>query len=383
MNYLYKALKIENPCEKYVVEWSYLLKQFSEIDEVLENIKSFVKTGDFTLGKPLEEFEKSFASKIGTKYAIGVNSGTDAIKLSLKALGVGFGDEVITAANTFVATVGAINEIGAKPVLVDCTDDFCIDVEQIENCITPKTKAIVAVHLTGQVVDMTKLMEIASKHNIPVIEDACQGMFAEIGGRRTGTFGVTGCFSLHPLKAMNVWGDGGLIVTDDEKMCTLIRQYRNHGLKNRDEIVRLGYNSRLDSLQAVVGNWLIKQADWITQKRIDNAKILDSGLMSIPQIKIPPRYSDRKLVYHLYIVFAERRDDLFQYCHKNGIEVKVHYPIPLYLQEGLRFLGYASGDFPVTDRHAREMLSFPLHQYHTREQMQYAIDTVKEFYENR
>ena len=200
---------------------------------------------------------------------------------------------------------------------------------------------------------MSKLMAIASKHEIPVIEDACQSMFAEVGGKKVGTFGSAGCFSLHPLKAINVWGDGGVIVTNDEQMCTLLRQYRNHGLKNRDEIVRLGYNSRLDTLQAVVGNWLIKQADLIIQKRIDNARVLDNGLSLTPQIRIPPRYSDRKLVYHLYIVFAEKRDELFQYCHKHGIEAKVHYPIPLYLQEGLRFLGHKPVDFPVTDRHAR------------------------------
>ena|SRR3990167_4125428 len=364
----------------YNVGWSYLPQQFSDIEEVLNEFRKFVPTGDFTLGKPLEEFEGRFAKMIGSKHAIGVNSGTDAIKLSLLAIGVGHGDEVITTANTFIATVGAINEVGATPVLIDCTDNFCMDVSKIEAAITPKTKALLPVHLTGQMTDMPAILEIAKKHNLPVLEDSCQCILGNIRGKNSGTFGVTGSFSLHPLKNLNVWGDGGIIVTDDDAIADKLKKLRNHGLQNRDEIVLLGCNSRLDTLQAIVGNWLIDQVNDITQKRIRFAKMLDEGLRSIPGITIPTRYDDRQLVYHLYIVFAEDRDALFHYCTERGIEVKVHYPIPLYVQEGLKHLGYKPGYFPVTDRHAETMISFPAHQHLVDEQIEYTIQTVKEFY---
>jgi dTDP-4-amino-4,6-dideoxygalactose transaminase len=371
-----------NDPDLYRVGWSYLPQQFEHIEEILNEFRKFVPTGDFTLGKPLEEFERRFAKMIGSKHAIGVNSGTDAIKLSLLAAGVGHGDEVITTANTFIATVGAINEVGATPVLVDCTDNFCMDVSQVEAAITSKTKALLPVHLTGQMTDMPAILEIAKKYNLPVLEDSCQCILGNIKGKNSGTFGLTGSFSLHPLKNLNVWGDGGIIVTDDDSVAEHLRKLRNHGLINRDEIALLGCNSRLDTLQAIVGNWLIDQVDEITQKRIKFAKMLDDGLKTIPQIEIPTRFNDRQLVYHLYIVFAENRDELFQYCTERGIEVKVHYPIPLYVQEGLKHLGYKNGDFPVTDRHAETMISFPAHQHLTEEQIAYTIQTVREFYAN-
>ena len=366
----------------YKVQWSYLPKQFSaqNIEEILDLFRKFVPTGDFTLGKPVREFEQKFAAMIGTRHAIGVNSGTDALKLSLKAVGVGPGDEVITTANTFIATVGAIGETYARPVFVDCTDNFCMDVGQVEAKITKRTKALLPVHLAGQMTDMPALMKIAEKHDLPVIEDSCQCILGNIAGKKSGTFGRSGGFSLHPLKNLNVWADGGMIVTDDDDFATHLRQLRNHGLKDRDSVVLMGCNSRLDSLQAVVGNWLIDQVDFITDTRIKNAAYLDEGLGRIPGIRLPRRFNDRKLVFHLYIVFAERRDELLAHCKKQGIEAKVHYPVPLYLQEGLRPYGYKKGDFPVTDRQADTMISFPAHEHLTKEQLAYIIQTVEEFY---
>ena len=300
------------------VKYSYLPRQFANIDGLLKNIKSFVKTGDFTLGKPLDQFEKKFAKLMNSKYAIGVNSGTDAIKLSLKAHGIGVGDEVITAANTFVATVGAINELGAKPVFVDCDNTFCMNADLVEKAITSKTKAIVPVHFTGYMTNMKKINKIAKKNNLVVIEDACQSILAAQEGKIAGTWGATGCFSLHPLKNLNVWSDGGVIITDSSKLNTKLRLLRNHGLKNRDEIQIMGFNSRLDTIQAVVGNWLIPQTKKIAEQRIKNAKYYDKNFSKITQITIPPRPKGMKIVYHLYVVFAQNRDELLKFCHKKN-----------------------------------------------------------------
>jgi dTDP-4-amino-4,6-dideoxygalactose transaminase len=364
------------------VPWSYLPRQFNEqsIEEILDRLRAFVPSGDFTLGKPVREFEERFARLIGTRHAIGVNSGTDALKLSLKALGVGPGDEVVTAANTFIATVGAIAENFARPVLVDCSDNLCMDVSKVEAAITPHTKAIMPVHLAGQMADMPALMEIAARHKLPVIEDSCQCILGSIGERNAGTFGLAGGFSLHPLKNLNVWGDGGMIVTSDDEFSVKLRRLRNHGLADRDSVVMLGCNSRLDSVQAVIGNWLIDQVGFITSTRIKNAAYLDGELGKLPQIRLPPRYNDRRLVFHLYIVFAERRDELLAHCRKVGVEAKVHYPIPVYRQEGLRQFGYRAGDFPVADRHADTMISLPAHEHLTAEQLAYMVQTVTEFY---
>ena len=363
------------------VRYSYLPQQFSDCEDLWQNLRDFVSTGDFTLGKLLTDFERSFAELIGTKFAIGVNSGTDAIKLSLKALGIGAGDEVITAANTFVATVGAIAEIGATPVFVDCGDTFCMNVDLVEREITEKTKAIVPVHFTGYMTDMRKLLPLADRYNLLIVEDACQSILASIGDQNAGTWGRAAAFSLHPLKNINVWSDGGVIVTDDEELDNKLRLLRNHGLADRDTVALLGYNSRLDTIQAVVGNWLLPKATEICNKRIENANYYDRAFDSIKQIGIPPRPESHKIVYHLYIVFAENRDELFQYSIAKGIEAKIHYPVPIYRQPALSHLGFKKGDFPVTDAHADRIITLPCDQYLEREQMDYIIETVQGFYE--
>ena len=362
------------------VRYSYLPQQFADISALMKEIEALVKTGDFTLGEPLARFEKSFAALLGARHAIGVGSGTDALKLPLRALGVGHGDEVITTANTFIATVGAIAEVGATPVFVDCDDTFCMDVSKVEAAITQNTAAIMPVHYTGYMTEMPALMEVAKGHDLPIVEDACQGILADIGGKCAGTWGIAGGFSLHPLKNLNVWGDGGVVVTNDDAMADELRLLRNHGMLNRDEIAILGYNSRLDTLQAVVGNWLIGSTESIAQARIDNADYYDAALADIPGIRIPPRAEGRRRVYHLYIVFAERRDELLAHCLKAGIEAKVHYPIPVYRQQALAHLGYAKGDFPVTDRHCETVITFPCDQHLSRAEQDFVIQTVREFY---
>jgi dTDP-4-amino-4,6-dideoxygalactose transaminase len=362
------------------VRYSYLPQQFADPGEIFNELKKVVAKGDYTLGQAVGAFEAKFAELIGTKHAIGVGSGTDALKLSLKACGLGYGDEVITAANTFIATVGAIAEIGARPVLVDCDDTFCMDMVGLESAITERTKAVLPVHLTGEVADMPTLMPIAEKYGLTVIEDACQGILAAIDDKKVGTWGAAAGFSLHPLKNLNVWGDAGMIVTDDDDLDARLRLLRNHGMVNRDEIGLLGYNSRLDTLQAVVGNWLIGDTPDITEKRITNGNHLDQGLAGIPGIRIPPRRQNVKRVFHLYMVFAEERNGLLRHCQENEIEAKVHYPIPLYQQEGLQHLGYEPGDFPVTDRHVDEIITFPVDQHLDADQLDYVVETIRAFY---
>jgi len=362
------------------VRYSYLKQQFSNCPELWSKLKKFVSTGDFTLGKPLQEFENNFAKLIGTKYAVGVNSGTDAIKLSLKTIGIKQGDEVITAANTFVATVGAIRELGAKPIFVDCDDTFCMDVKLVEKKITKKTKAIVPVHFTGYMTNMPELIKVATKYNLPIIEDACQSILGEINKKKAGQWGDFGTFSLHPLKNINVWSDGGIITTNSLKHYKHLRLLRNHGLKDRDTVEINGYNSRLDTFQAVVGNWLLPKAKKIADQRIVNAKFYDNELSKIKEIQIPPRPYNYKIVYHLYVVFAKKRDQLLKYCLQKGIEAKVHYPKPMYLQRSQKDLGHKKGDFPITDLHTKKIITFPCDQHLSKKELKYVIKVVKNFY---
>lgn len=363
------------------VRYSYLGQQFDQPEEILAGIRRVVAEGSFTLGRAVGEFEEQFARLIGARHAIGVGSGTDAIKVALKALGVGFGDEVITAANTFVATVGAIAEVGATPVFVDCDDTFCMNVAAVEAKITAKTKAIVPVHFTGETVNMRALMDIAKRHNLVVVEDACQAILADSDGKRAGTFGNAAAYSLHPLKNLNVWGDAGVIITNDDALAAKLRLLRNHGLSSRDEVELLGYNSRLDSIQAVVGSWLIGETEEITRKRIANAAYYDDHFAAISGVRVPIRRPNSKRVYHLYMIFAQRRDELYAYVKEHGISAKIHYPVPIYRQQALAHLGHTLGDFPVTDRHAREIISFPVDQHITREEQNYVMETVRAFYE--
>ena len=367
----------------FKVRYSYLPQQFADTTDIMAAIEKVVASGDFTLGKTVEEFEGKFGDLLNVKHAIGVASGTDALKIGLKALGVGHGDEVITAANTFVSTVGAINEVGAKPVLVDCNESYCIDADQIEAAITSRTKALLPVHLTGAMPDMVKITDLAERHNLKIVEDACQAILASYDGKTAGSWGQTAGFSLHPLKNLNVWGDGGVVVTNDDDIADRIRILRNNGIQGRDNVEMLGFNTRLDSIQAAVGNWLIGKTEAGTDQRIANARYYDDALKDNPQITIPDRPQNLKQVYHIYQICAEDRDQCVRYCLDNGVEVKIHYPIPLYRQKALDFLGHKVGDFPNAERQAGEVMSLPADQYLSREEQDIAIDTINSFYAGR
>ena len=367
--------------EKIQVKFSYLDRQFANVDDYLADVRELVLSGDFTLGAAVTEFETRFAQLCKMPYAIGVGSGTDALILSMKILGVGPGDEVITTTNTFIATVGAIAMTGATPVFVDNDRGYTIDPNLIEAAITPKTKAIVPVHYTGNVADMPAVMEIANKHNLLVVEDACQSITASRDGKYVGSWGETAAFSLHPLKNLNVWGDSGVIVTRSKELYEKLRLFRNHGLINRDEVAFFGHNSRLDSLQATVGNRLIEQTEFITNTRIANAKRYDEAFADLGEfIQIPTRDANVKNVYHLYILRVERRDELLNYLHENGVEAKIHYPIPVHLQKAAAYLGYKEGDFPVAEADSKTTITLPAHQHLKDEEIDYTIETVRSFY---
>jgi dTDP-4-amino-4,6-dideoxygalactose transaminase len=363
------------------VKYSYLEEQFRDYQTIFRDIGAVIESGDYTLGKPVAEFEERFARLIGTRFAVGVNSGTDALFLSLKAAGVGPGDEVITAPNTFIATVGAIVAAGARPVFVDVKQDYTIDPDLIGKAITPSTRAIMPVHYAGHPADMPSIMAIAEKHGVTVIEDACQSITAAIDGRCAGSFGLAGGFSLHPLKNLNVWGDGGIIVTNSEDIREKLVLLRNHGLKNRDEVRIFGYNSRLDTIQAVVGNRLIGDIEGITETRIKWAHRIDAALSDLKKyITIPERKPGRRYVFHLYMLMVENRDGLLAFLVKSGIEAKVHYPIPLHLQEAARDLGYKAGDFPVAEGQAGSIITLPVHQHLDEKQVDFMIQKVRAFY---
>jgi len=366
------------------VRYSYLSQQFAEVDSYLEDIRKLVYSGDFTLGAPVAEFEERFAKLCGLPYAVGVSSGTDALYLSLESLGVGAGDEVITTPNTFIATVGAIVMTGARPVFVDNNDEFTIDANRIEAAITSKTKAIMPVHLTGIPADMPAIMDIAKRHDLRVVEDAAQAILASIDGQHVGSWGEAVGFSLHPLKNLNVWGDGGVILTRSAKLADKLKLMRNHGLVDRDRVAIFGHNKRLDSLHAVIGNRLLDEVHFITDQRIANAKRYDEGFADLGEyVVIPPRRPGVKQVYHTYVMRVTDRDALLAYLIGNGIEAKVHYPIPLHLQEAAQYLGYKQGDFPVCEEHCNSIITLPVHQHLTREETDYVVDHVRNFYETQ
>lgn len=349
-------------------------------NELLNEIEKVITSGQFILGNYVEEFEKKFTSIAQTKYAVGVANGTDALLLSMRVLGIGKGDEVITAPNSFLASASSIALCDAVPVFADVSDDFNIDPEKIEKAITPRTKAIIPVHLTGRPANMNPILDIAVKHKLFVIEDAAQAVMAEYHGKRVGSFGHTGCFSLHPLKNLSACGDGGVITTNDETIYKKLQILRNHGLKNRDECQLWSYNSRLDSLQAAILNVKINYLENWTERRRYIASIYREKLTKY--VKVPVDKSYEKAVYHTFIIQTSHRDKLKNYLLKNNIDTKIHYPVPIHLQESAKYLGYKKGDFPVTEKQVEEILSLPAYPELTDDMVNNVTDSIIEFFKN-
>ena len=305
-----------------------------EFDGVFQEVMS---GGDFILRRHLKEFENNIASYVGTKHAIGVNSGTDALYLSAQALGFGPGDEVISVSHTFVATIGAIVQCGATPVLVDIGDDFNMDAEKIEAAITSKTKAIIPVHLNGRSCQMDKIMNLADKYNLRVIEDAAQALGASFNAKRCGSFGDAAIFSFYPAKMLGTAGDGGMICTDDDSLARNLRVLRDNGRVDLPDIIEcFGYCSRLDNLHAAILNMKFKHFPaWINRRR-EIAELYRKGLAGISGLRLPPQ-SDGPFfdVYQNYVVRTKRRDELVSYLKDSGIETLVSWPIPLHKQKSL------------------------------------------------
>lgn len=373
-------VQYQNDKEKKI-NHCYLKEQFADHDLILAKIKNLVQTEDFTLGKEVDLFENKICQLMECKNTIGVGSGTDALFLSLKTIGVGPGDEVITTPYTFYATIGAIATAGAKPVFVDIKNsDYNIDPSKIEDAITEKTKAILPVHWSGLICDMDEIKKIAEKHGLFIIEDACHAINATFNGQKAGTFGDLGCFSMHPLKNLNVWGDGGFITTNSTEFYKYLSLIRSHGLVDRDTCEEFSYNSRLDSLQAIVANHILPKIEHITDRRIENAMFLDKELSEIKQITIPKRDARKKHVFHIYVLKAENRGKLVDYLNGEGIDAKIHYPVPMHLQPAAKKYGYKLNDFPIAEKTTKEVFSLPVHEFIRTEDLELMVKAIKEFY---
>ena len=363
------------------IPYAYLDRQFSDPAPFLADIEALARSGDFTLGQAVSELEGRVIAMTGAAHAVGMSSGTDALTLPLLALGIGSGDEVITATNSFVASAGAIAMTGATPVLVDVDETLTIDPEAVLRAITPKTKAILPVHLSGTMADMTHLVGLAEAHRLWVVEDAAQAMGATLNGQHVGTIGHAAGISFHPLKMLNVWGDGGMAVTNGPRLNEQLRLLRNHGLATRDDAVCFGYNSRLSSLQAVIANRVIQGLPSAIERRRAHATSLDARLADLaPRVKTPIVPPGVLPTYATYQIRCEDRDGLRAYLLDRGIDVKIHYPVPIHLQTVGRRLGYGPGDCPAAERLAGEILTLPLHEYLIEDELGYMAETIRAYY---
>ncbi|MCI6100478.1 MAG: DegT/DnrJ/EryC1/StrS family aminotransferase [Selenomonas sp.] len=358
------------------IDLAVLGRQFELYQEEYEAAALRVlRSGWYVLGPEVESFEQAFAAYVGRKYCIGVGSGLDALTLSVRALGIGAGDEVIVPANTYIATVLAITANGATPVFVEPDDCFTLDAARIEAAITPKTRAIMVVHLYGQAAQMDAICRIAKAHGLRLVEDCAQSHGAKFSGTMTGAFGDAGCFSFYPTKNLGAFGDAGAVVTDDEELAGTLRMLRNYGSEKKYHNKILGVNSRLDELQAaLLRTKLGHLADLIAERERIAAAYL-SGIQN-PAIRLPKQRENANHVWHQFVIETEDRDSFQQYLAGHGIQTVIHYPIPPHLAECYHYLGHKEGDYPVAERMAKSVLSLPMFNGMKEEEVQYVIETV-------
>jgi dTDP-4-amino-4,6-dideoxygalactose transaminase len=369
---------------KRIVPYVNIAGQHVEIKkEILNAIECVIDRGDFILGKEVSKFETLFAELCGTKYAISLASGTDALVLAMKALGIGLDDEVITVPNTFISTVSAIVLVGARPVLVDVKEDGNIDPEKVEELITVKTRAIIPVHLTGKPAEMDSILAIARKRKIAVIEDAAQAVTATFRGTPVGSLGDCGCFSLHPLKTLNALGDAGVVTTNDGKLAARVKKLRNLGLTSRDNCDEWSGHSRLDTIQAASLIVKLKYVKKYTEKRRQNVERYRNLLSGLTEIECPQEEPSERSVYHTFVIRTEKRDELQKYLTTYGIGTAVHYPIPIHLQSVTKRLGYGKGSFPSAEKLAETILSLPIYPELEEDDLNYVSEHIHSFYESR
>lgn len=337
-----------------------------------------LRSGWYILGKELEAFEQEFASYVGRKYCVGLNSGLDALILFIRALGIGNGDEVIVPANTYIATVLGITENAATPVFIEPDEFHNLDADKIEQAITNKTKAIMVVHLYGQVANMGKIMRIAAKYNLKVVEDCAQSHGARYASVMSGAFGDFGCFSFYPTKNLGAFGDSGAIVTDDKDLYMTMKMLRNYGSKIKYHNEIQGVNSRLDEIQAALLRVKLSHLDELNLERKRIASRYLEGI-SNPKLALPKTNLNCEHVYHQFVVCVDNRDEFQRYLETNNIKTAIHYPIPPHLAECYKILGYKRGDYPITEQYANKVISMPMYNGMADEEIQYVIDMVNDF----
>lgn len=357
-----------------------LKAQYASIKhEVDAAVLGVLASTQYVLGEQVAEFEREFAAYCGTKHAIAVNTGTSALHLALIAAGVGPGDEVITVPFTFVATASAICYVGARPVFIDVEPvTLTMNPDQLEAAITPRTKAIVPVHLYGQMADMDAIIEIADRYQLPIVEDACQAHGAEYRGRRAGSVGALGCFSFYPGKNLGACGEGGIVTTDNDDHAKMLRMLRDWGQEQRYHHTLKGFNYRMDGIQGAILRVKLSHLDTWTNARRMHAAHYSSLLQGMANLAIPVELPDRRHVYHIYAIRTRLREGLQRALHADGIQTGLHYPIPVHLQEAHADLGYELGDFPVAERAAREVLSLPIYPEMTARQIEQVAASVEQ-----
>jgi len=358
-----------------------LKPQYRQIEaELTPKLQEIMAAGAFIGGPEVEAFEAEFAAFCESPHCVGLNSGTDALRFALMAAGVGPGDEVVTVSHTFIATTEAISQTGAVPVFVDIDPRTCtLDPDRLEAAVTPKTKAVIPVHLYGQPADMDPILDIARRRNLLVVEDACQAHGARYKERKAGSMGDVGCFSFYPGKNLGAFGDAGAVVTADERLAQRMRMLRDHGQSRKYFHDIEGYNGRLDAIQAAVLRLKLRRLEDWNQARRENAAHYTRLLKDVPGVRVVGEAGHSRSVYHLYVILVEGRDGLQKHLAQKDIGTGLHYPLPLHLQQAYAHRGFKNGDFPVTERTAETLLSLPMFAELTRAQIEYVVDCIREY----
>ena len=362
------------------IDYINLIKQ-SKLEEkkLIKIFHQVISSGVFVGGDYVKDFEKKVSNYLKISNCVSLNSGTDALVLALYASGIKKGDELITTPNSFIASTSVIVHLGAKPVFVDVKDDQNIDVNKIEERITKKTKAIMPVHLTGRVCEMDKILKIAKKYKLKVIEDAAQAIGSKYNGIYAGKFGDFGCFSAHPLKNLNAIGDSGYLTTKSKKFSNFIKDIRNHGMTNRNKIKNFGYVSRMDNLQAAILSYRLNSLEEIILKRRNNFDIYKKNL-NRDIIFFPDEKKNEYNTYHTFVVQVPKRNKLKSFLNKKGVQTAIHYPVPIHLQPAAKKLGYKYGDFPVTEKQSKRIITLPINQYLRKSEIIYISKLINKFY---